>query len=106
MERENYFFEIENEVDYNKIFVLIIYDIVDNKKRTKFSNYMLGYGNRVQKSAFEAKLTNKKYNQLMKAIPKFCSDEDSIRVYKITGKSQVTCWGYKEITDEDDIIII
>ena len=106
MERENYFFEIEKEVDYNKIFVLIIYDIVDNKKRIRFSKFMLGYGNWVQKSAFEAKLTQKKYNRLMNNIPKFCSKEDSIRVYRITGKSQVTCWGYKDITDEDEIIII
>ena len=103
---ENYFFGVEDEVRDDRIFALVIYDIVNNKQRTKFSKLMLGYGNRVQKSAFEVKLTKKKYNQMIMEIPGFCSKDDSIRIYKITGKSQVTCWGYEDITSEDDIIIV
>ena len=33
--------------------VLIVYDIPDNKRRTKLSKFLEGYGRRVQKSVFE-----------------------------------------------------
>ena len=48
--------------------MLIIYDIVDNSKRIKFSKYLQGYGNRVQKSAFEANISRKKYEKLINEI--------------------------------------
>ena len=48
MKREKYFFTIEEDVDYNKQLVLIIYDIIDNKTRIKFSKLMEGYGNRIK----------------------------------------------------------
>ena len=35
MEDENYFFEIDENVEGDKVFVLIIYDITDNRKRLK-----------------------------------------------------------------------
>ena len=51
IEDENYFFNIEEEPENDKVFVLIIYDIVENKKRVKLSKLLLGYGFRIQKSA-------------------------------------------------------
>ena len=56
MENENYFFDIEEKPDNDKVFVLIIYDIVDNKRRLKLAKFLAGYGFRVQKSAFEAEI--------------------------------------------------
>lgn len=56
---ENYFFEAEKEKSPDKVFVLIIYDIVDNKRRTKLAKYLQGFGFRVQKSAFEAVIPKK-----------------------------------------------
>ena len=58
---ENYFFEAEKEKSPDKVFVLIIYDIVDNKRRTKLAKYLQGFGFRGQKSAFEAVIPKKKY---------------------------------------------
>ena len=103
---ENYFFGVDEDVRDDRFFALLIYDIVDNRQRTRFAKLMLGYGYRVQKSAFEVMLTKKKYNQMISQIPGYCSKEDSIRIYRITGKSQVTCWGYKDITDENEVILI
>ncbi len=110
---------IENEFEYEqffetvdystpkKVLVLIIYDIIDNRKRNKFAKHLEGYGIRVQKSAFEARLPNRKYEKLMKEIPEYCDKEDSIRVYRIIGESQISSWGTKEISiDEDDVLII
>lgn len=104
--REDYFFEIREDTRQDLVFVLIIYDIVDNKKRVRFANYLSGYGNRVQKSAFEAKISRKKYDKLLREIPAYVTQEDSIRVYKITGTGQISSWGKNIDLEQDDIILI
>ena len=62
--------------------VLIIYDIVDNKSRLRMVKCLESYGIRVQKSAFEAYLNKKKYEQLMHEASKIINKEtDSLRIY-------------------------
>ncbi|MCM1326304.1 MAG: CRISPR-associated endonuclease Cas2 [Bacteroidales bacterium] len=106
MEKEDYFFEINEYANNDKVFVLIIYDITDNKKRLKLSKLLLGYGFRIQKSAFEAVITDKRYKELLERLPAYTSPEDSIRAYKIIGKGQVVTFGKKTETEAEDIIII
>ncbi len=106
MENENYFFDISDDYGQDKVFVLIIYDIVDNKKRVKLSKLLLGYGFRIQKSAFEAILTKKKYTELISRLPAYVSGEDSIKVYKIIGRGQVVSFGKKMDNEQEDVIII
>ena len=86
MNMENYFFDTDDEIKDSRVYVLIIYDIIDNKRRLKLAKYLNGYGFRVQKSSFEAKLTKSKYNQMINGIGKYATNEDSIRIYKIIGK--------------------
>ncbi|MCM1183522.1 MAG: CRISPR-associated endonuclease Cas2 [Roseburia sp.] len=106
METENYFFEIDEAPENDRVFVLIIYDIIDNRKRLKLSKLLSGYGFRIQKSAFEAVIPRKKYNELLERLPAYTSTEDSIRVYKIIGKGQVTNFGKKAENESEDIIVI
>lgn len=104
---EDYYFQIDEDCRDNHVFVLIIYDIVSNKRRVKFAKFLLGYGFRVQKSAFEATLPLGKYNKLIHEIPRYISlEEDSVRLYKIIGKGQVISWGEVEKQDMEDIILI
>ena len=60
---EEYYFQITDELESDRQFILIIYDIVDNKRRTKFAKLLEGYGKRVLKSAFEAMLSGRKLLQ-------------------------------------------
>jgi CRISPR-associated protein Cas2 len=107
MEHEDYFFDISEDARHsNKVFVLIIYDIEDNKRRLKLSKLLLGYGFRIQKSAFEAVISYRKYKELLSKLPKYASKNDSIRVYKIIGKGQVTSFGKQMNNEQDDIIVI
>ena len=86
---EDYFFQIEDEITDDRLFILIIYDITNNSKRVKFAKLLLGYGFRIQKSAFEAVLTKTKYEKLKQEIPEFVDkEEDSIRIYQIKGKTR------------------
>lgn len=67
---------------------------------------LLGYGFRIQKSAFEAVITKKKYKELLQRLPAYTSSMDSIRVYKIIGKGQVTSFGKQETEENEDVIVI
>lgn len=105
--QDEYFFQTIEEYHDDRLFVLVIYDIVDNKRRVKFAKFLQGYGNRVQKSAFEAMLPAKKYEKMMCEIPHYINQkEDSVRVYKITGKSQMVFWGTLQEWDSEEVILI
>ena len=108
LDDEDYYFQISEELENDKCFILIIYDIVDNKRRVKFAKLLEGYGRRVQKSAFEAMLSPQKYNKLVNEIPRYISakkGEDSVRVYRIIGKGKVTAWGDSPNFEEEIILI-
>lgn len=49
-----------------KFIVLMIYDIVDNKRRNKMVKCLEAYGVRVQKSAFEALLNRRQYEKMLR----------------------------------------
>lgn len=104
---EEYYFDTIEEFQSERYFVLVIYDIVDNKKRLKLSKYLLGYGIRVQKSAFEMMITKEKYNKLIKELPTYIEErEDSIRLYKILGRGQMKAWGQENLEEEIEEVVI
>lgn len=59
---ENYFLDSEEIYNENKKLILVIYDIVDNKRRRKMVKFLEKYGLRVQKSAFEMILNSKNHS--------------------------------------------
>ena len=104
----DYYFQIREDYNDNKMFVLIIYDIVDNKRRTKFAKLLEGYGTRVQKSAFEAMLSQKSYEKLVREIPYYinpASGEDSVRIYRMIGKGRVKSWGDVPKQQEEIVLV-
>lgn len=104
---ENYFWNTEESAVERKLYILVIYDIVDNKRRTRFAKEMNGYGFRVQKSAFEAMIPENLYRKLLKEIPLLIDDlEDSVRIYKIRGNGEVTLFGSNQKIENEEVIII
>ena len=104
---ENYFWNTEETQSVKKLYVLIIYDIVDNKKRLDFAKKLNGYGFRVQKSAFEAMITESLYRKLIDEIPRTIDKElDSVRVYKIRGSGEVNLFGVSPAIADEEVIII
>ncbi len=63
--------------------ILIIYDIEEDKTRTKVVRVLESYGIRVQKSAFECHLKNKRIIELKSQLKKIVTEEDSIRIYHV-----------------------
>jgi CRISPR-associated protein Cas2 len=87
--------------------ILVIYDVVDNKKRYRVSKTMKGYGQWVQRSAFECHLTLKQYEKMIKDIMSYFNFEhDLLRIYKLTGQAEVKVYGKIEMTENEDLIII
>lgn len=103
---ENFSWTTESGGD-REIYVLIIYDIMNNKSRTAFAKKLMGYGFRVQKSAFEALISKRKYLKLMSEIPQMIDpEEDSVRVYRMTGFGEVSLFGQNVKLDTEDVIIL
>lgn len=96
----------EDDSNDKKFFVLVIYDISDNKRRNKMVKVLSSYGYRVQKSAFEALLRPNKYEKLINELHDIPSKTDSVRIYKIQGRGSAVQIGEQySIEDEETVII-
>lgn len=76
------------------MFVVICYDIPDDRRRTKVGKLLEGFGARVQKSVFECDLTPKLLDRLKGKLGKVIADpEDSLRYYYLCQE----CLGRTEV---------
>ena len=75
--------------------VIVIYDIISNKRRTKLSKILSGFGYRIQRSSFECLLTREKCELLMKKIDNFAKPEDLIRIYRLNQDVKTVIYGEK-----------
>ncbi|BAQ61534.1 CRISPR-associated protein Cas2 [Geminocystis sp. NIES-3708] len=65
------------------MYIIISYDITDNKRRTRIHNILKSYGEWVQYSIFECELTETQYAKLRHRLSKLIKkdDNDNIRFY-------------------------
>jgi CRISPR-associated protein Cas2 len=62
--------------------VLVVYDVPDNKRRTKLAKFLEGYGRRVQYSVFECFLTLEEMEKLYGLVRgRIKEEEDNVRFY-------------------------
>ena len=88
--------------------IIVSYDIVSDRTRTKLAHKLKDYGPRVQKSVFEADVSTeelKKLNALLKGTE--LGEEDSIRLYRICSDcyKKVKVWGNGEVTKDKEFYI-
>ena len=82
------------------MYIVISYDVANDKKRTKVAKLLFGYGRRVQKSVFECVLDDKQLHTLKARLDKAIDPEvDSIRYYRLCQR----CVSAIEITGEGTI---
>jgi CRISPR-associated protein Cas2 len=92
-----------------KKYMVISYDVVDDRKRTRVSKVLINHGRRVQKSVFECLITEKQYLSLKEALEKIIDmEKDSVRYYTLCAgcihNIQFSGWG--TVTENEDTIII
>ena len=86
--------------------VLVIYDIVDNKKRNKMVKCLESFSIRVQKSAFEGIMTEVQYRKLIRLSSRIIDqDTDSLRIYILDSVVNVYTWGRGEINESDCVVL-
>lgn len=102
MDYEENEFLVEDERRY---IVLVIYDITDDRRRTRMVKCLERYGIRVQKSAFEVFLTEKKYERMMELTSGLIDPvTDSLQVYLLANHTSVRSWGIGDRHVEDVVI--
>ena len=91
---------------------VISYDIVSDRLRNNIDKTLKGYGNRVQYSVFECKLSEKQYEKLYVKLKELMknSKEDTIRIYRICKNCEdnLTILGTEKIErwEEKDVIVL
>lgn len=62
---------------------VIAYDVSEDKSRTRLAEVLLDYGERVQKSVFEADLKREEVQEILKRVSKLIASGDSLRFYPV-----------------------
>jgi len=68
------------------MFVVVVYDIAEDRRRLKLMKLLEGYGRRVQESVFECDLEAKDYRKMMQRLQRLISPRaDNVRCYHLCG---------------------
>lgn len=71
----------------DKKFVVVAYDIIKTKQRTKLMKLLKGNGDHTQKSVFECLLDEGQIQVLLQKIDEIIDPEkDTVRIYTLTSK--------------------
>jgi CRISPR-associated protein Cas2 len=66
------------------MFVVVAYDITDDKRRVRVMKMLQGYGEHVQESVFECDLEGAVYRKMVQRLKKLISlDRDNVRLYHL-----------------------
>ena len=89
--------------------VLISYDISNNKKRTKFNNYIKKSGVRLQYSVYEIENSERILKNIVEDLNnkfiKIFDETDSVYIFKLSNSCEVMKYGYAKHEDTDLLIV-
>jgi len=91
------------------MFIVVSYDIVDDRTRNKISKTMLDFGTRIQYSVFECNLNKAQIKEMVRRLKELLNEEeDSIRIYYLCDQclKKTDLLGKGELTEDKDIYII
>jgi CRISPR-associated protein Cas2 len=68
------------------MFLVVAYDIADDRRRLRVMKMMQGHGEHVQESVFECDLESAVYRKMIARLKKLIDrDEDNVRIYHLCG---------------------
>lgn len=77
----------------DKSFTLVVYDIPDDKRRTKLHKRLLDFGSPVQYSVFECEVDKAGLAKMQKAILHIIRKRtDNVRIYYLCGTCKGKTW--------------
>ncbi len=90
-------------------FYLICYDVADDRRRLRVAKVLEAVGERVQRSVFEAYLTEKQMRGVLGRLRRVLrEEEDSLRVYRLCAQCRQTVGvvGTGEVTQPPEGAIV
>ena len=93
----------------SKQFIVVVYDISNDKRRTKLHDVLLDYGTPVQYSVFECLLDKERVTKMKRAIGKVIRPRvDRVRYYYLcqTCLKKVEITSGVEVVSEPEVIIV
>jgi CRISPR-associated protein Cas2 len=91
------------------MFILVVYDIPSDKRRTKLHNALLDYGTPVQYSVFECLLDKKQEAQMRRTVERLVRPKkDHVRFYRLCAAcvEKITVIGKQEVTGDPPPAIV
>jgi len=93
----------------DKKFILVVYDISSDKRRTRLHKRLKDFGTPVQYSVFECLLKPQDFGKMKTAVRKILKPRlDHVRYYLICGAccKKIEVLGQHEVTSEPDVLIV
>jgi len=91
------------------MYVVVSYDIVDNRTRYRLAKALKDYGRRVQKSVFECRVDERNFLKLKGRVEKIIDqEEDSVRYYFLCGRCQaaIRISGWGAVSEDEEVSIV
>lgn len=91
------------------MFVVVVYDISNDKRRTKLFKALKNFGTPVQFSAFECLLNKKDFNDMQEVVRKITKrKKDKVRIYTLCGSCQdaIKEIGTRQIQKKRKVIVV
>jgi CRISPR-associated protein Cas2 len=90
-------------------FVVVAYDIPDDRRRERLHNVLLSYGTPVQYSVFECLLEEKELERMRRAVRRVIKPRlDHVRYYYLCAACQgrVETTAGREVVKDEDVLIV
>jgi|YelNatPaOPRAMG01_1025707.scaffolds.fasta_scaffold00942_28 CRISPR-associated protein Cas2 len=91
------------------MFVVVTYDVVEDRRRNKVMKTLKGYGRHVQKSVFECHLDPPRIEAMVRKLSGLIDPQkDSVRIYVIPPRAlrKVIALGVGEVTREEKVVVV
>jgi len=89
--------------------IVLVYDIPDDKRRTRMRKTMLSFGTPVQYSVFECDLTQRQLGRMEKAVRAVMKKhEDNVRYYRLCHSCAqgAEVFGGQPITERKELYVV
>jgi CRISPR-associated protein Cas2 len=89
--------------------IVVSYDVVSDRRRTRLAHTLKDFGQRVQYSVFECRLEVEALERLRHKVEKLIDPlEDSVRIYRLCLECdrQVEIQGMGKVTEDPDIYVL
>jgi len=93
----------------NAMFVVVSYDIIDDRRRARISKALKAFGDRVQYSVFECNMGEEEYGRMKKRLARLIDEhEDSVRIYVACAqcKSRIAILGSGTVSEDPELIVV